>query len=71
MYLYKELSTEDDIRNDEDFMHDMVNDGLEDFWRFGKRNFSSPADSLSVRIGERGMKYPGINLIRGVMTIQG
>ena len=71
MYLYKQLYTEDDFQeNNTNYLsYDIVNYGLKDFQNYGKRKFSSPSDSLSVRIGGRRMNYPGINLTRGVMNI--
>lgn len=71
MHLYEQLFTEDDFRNDdENYVHGIVDDGRKDFQRFGKRKFSSPEDSLLVRFGGRRTNYPGINLIRGVMTVE-
>ena len=70
MHLYEQLYTEDDFQEDDaNYVHDVVNDGRKDFQNYGKRRFSSPSDSLPVRVGGRRMNYPAINLARGVMNI--
>ena len=70
MHLYEQLYTEDDFQDDDtNYLHDIVNDGRKDFQNHAMLKFSSPSDSLSVRLGGRKMNYPAINLTRGVMNI--
>lgn len=71
MHLYEQLFMEPDIHDlDVEDVHEIVDDGLNDFREDGKQNFSSPTDSLKVKIGGRRMDHPKIQVTRGVMNIE-
>jgi hypothetical protein len=71
IHLYEQMFIEPELRElDVEDIHDIVDDGLNDFRDDGKQNFSSPTDSLKVKIGGRRMDYPRLQIIRGVMNIE-
>lgn len=62
-----EIQTQDD----KDFVRELVDEGLDDFQKSGKRNFSYLANILPVRIGVRGLNVPSIEVKKGIMNITG
>jgi hypothetical protein len=71
MHLYEQLFIESDFRvRGPEYVHDIVDDGLKHFQDSGKQKFSSPTDSLEIKIGGRRMNYPNLRITKGVMDIQ-
>ena len=69
-YLYEQLSTEIDFREQKmGYLQNIVDDGLKNFRDYGKQVFSSPTDSLNLDIGGRRMNYPRLQINKGIMTI--
>ena len=73
MHLYEQLYTEPDFMESdtESLLHDIVNDGLNDFRENAKWQFSLPTDTLNITLGGRTMNYPMLPITRGVMRIEG
>lgn len=59
------------IEDDQDFFEELVDEGLNDFQRSGKRNFSYLENILPVQLGARRLNVPWIGIRKGIMSITG
>jgi len=69
-YLRRELTAIPDFE-DTEAIPDILSDGHRDFESRCKRTFTSPSKSCTVRIGGRRMNINGLNIARGVLTLDG